>query len=194
MIDTLIYDRTQADVDRVFTLKNKILTQGFTSLSTEEQTEYMSGMRGAYNYSDLNRVGNAVKYLAERFVTLPIELEEYRRQVGVGYAEYFDVPYDFNDVNVEPKVDWTVRDVPTSSQIATYLGNLTNLRGIIALPSDTPAVPNTLDNLTYEVANDIEKLLKIIDTELLKIEEDLYSKINRAVAAFVYSGMVYSGE
>lgn len=29
IIDNLVYDRTQADVDRVFTLKNKILTGGF---------------------------------------------------------------------------------------------------------------------------------------------------------------------
>ena len=50
IIDNLVYDRTQADVDRVFTLKNKILTEGLSSLSAEEKTEYMAGMKGAYNY------------------------------------------------------------------------------------------------------------------------------------------------
>ena len=49
IIDNLVYDRTQADVDRVFTLKNKILTEGLSSLSAEEKTEYMAGMKGAYN-------------------------------------------------------------------------------------------------------------------------------------------------
>ena len=39
IIDNLVYDRTQADVDRVFTLKNKILTEGLSSLSAEEKTE-----------------------------------------------------------------------------------------------------------------------------------------------------------
>lgn len=33
VIDTLVYDRTQADVDRVFTLKNKILTGGLDALT-----------------------------------------------------------------------------------------------------------------------------------------------------------------
>lgn len=28
IINELVYDRTQADVDRVYTLKNKILTEG----------------------------------------------------------------------------------------------------------------------------------------------------------------------
>ena len=57
IIDNLVYDRTQADVDRVFTLKNKILTEGLSSLSAEEKAEYMAGMKGAYNYGDMNRVG-----------------------------------------------------------------------------------------------------------------------------------------
>ena len=39
VIDTLIYDRTQADVNRVFTLKNKILTEGLNALSAEEKAE-----------------------------------------------------------------------------------------------------------------------------------------------------------
>ena len=68
VIDTLIYDRTQADVDRVFTLKNKILSGGLSVLSEEELAEYMAGMKGAYNYNDLNRVGQAVSYLATRFI------------------------------------------------------------------------------------------------------------------------------
>ena len=40
IIDNLVYDRTQADVDRVFTLKHKILTEGLSSLSAEEKTEF----------------------------------------------------------------------------------------------------------------------------------------------------------
>ena len=71
VIDTLIYDRTQADVNRVFTLKNKILTEGLNALSAEEKAEYMAGMKGAYNYTDMNRVGQAVAYIANRMTSLP---------------------------------------------------------------------------------------------------------------------------
>lgn len=80
IIDNLVYDRTQADVDRVFTLKNKILTEGLSSLSAEEKTEYMAGMKGAYNYGDMNRVGQAVAYIANRMTSLPGQLAAYRAE------------------------------------------------------------------------------------------------------------------
>ena len=84
IIDNLVYDRTQADVDRVFTLKNKILTEGLSSLSAEEKTEYMAGMKGAYNYGDMNRVGQAVAYIANRMTSLPGQLAAYRAEAGPG--------------------------------------------------------------------------------------------------------------
>ena len=79
IIDTLIFDRTQADVDRVFSLKNKILTEGLSSLSAEEKAEYMAGMKGAYNFQDMNRVGQAVQYIANRMTSIPKELAAYHR-------------------------------------------------------------------------------------------------------------------
>lgn len=66
VIDDLIYDRTQADVDRVYELKGKILAGGLSALTDAEKTEYMAGMKGAYNYTDLNRVGQAVSYIAQQ--------------------------------------------------------------------------------------------------------------------------------
>ena len=77
VIDNLIYDRTQADVDRVSTLTVKILTGGLSSLTDEEKEEYLAGMKGAYNYTDLNRVGQAVTYIASKMINLPEELRTY---------------------------------------------------------------------------------------------------------------------
>ena len=37
IINELVYNRTQADVDRVYTLKNKILTGGLAALTAEEK-------------------------------------------------------------------------------------------------------------------------------------------------------------
>ena len=83
IIDNLVFDRTQADVDSVFTLKNKILTEGLSSLSAEEMIEYMVGMKGAYNYGVMNRVGQAVAYIANRMTSLPGQLAAYRAEKGV---------------------------------------------------------------------------------------------------------------
>lgn len=159
IIDTLVYDRTQADVDRVFTLKNKILTGGLTALSAEEKAEYLAGMKGAYNYTDFNRLGEAIAYLVERMKEM-----------------------DIHDSSIIPKVDWAMGDTPTQSQVSNLLSCLTKLRAKLSLPDDAPSVPNTLDNLTYQTANDMELLLWMIDR-----------KITQATCVFAYAGEAVCG-
>lgn len=193
VIDTLVFDRTQADVNRVFTLKNKILSGGWSSLTGTEQAEYLAGMKGAYNYPDMNRVGNAVAYIANRMTTLPGELETYRETAGVADDPLFDVPYDPDDVVVSVVTNWTVSSVPTVSQINTYLNNLSVLRRQLTLPANAPVVPVSLDNMTFETANNIEQLLSIINTTLTTVETDLYARIDNTVASFAYAGAWYCG-
>lgn len=194
VIDTLIFDRTQADVDRVYALKQKILTGGLTSLTAEEKAEYMGGMRGAYNATDLNRVGQAVSYLADRFTDLPGELETYREEKGVADDELYHVPYDPSTVVVSPKQNWTVADIPTNSQVQIYLNNLLVLRRQLVLPADAPMVPTSLNNLTFDTANQIEYLLWLVNAALVEVENDLYGKIDRAAESFWYAGEVNCGE
>ena len=194
VIDTLIYDRTQADIDRLYELKNKILTQGLSALTTDEKTEYMNGMRGAYNYGDLNRVGNATSYIANRMTTIPTELDSYRAERGVSDDDIYHVPYDPDTVTVNPKTDWAVADTPTLTQVTTYLNDITTVRKQLTLPTDTPQTPNTLDNLTFETANNIEKILFVVDKILTETEQALYNKIDNTANAFAYTGISYCGE
>lgn len=194
IIDNLVYDRTQADVDRVFTLKNKILTEGLSSLSAEEKTEYMAGMKGAYNYGDMNRVGQAVVYIANRMTSLPGQLAAYRAEKGVADDPIYHVPYDPSLVVVAAKTNWAMGDTPTQSLVKAYLNNLTVLRKQLTLPPDAPLVPSSLDNLTFSTANNIEYLLYVIDTTLTEVETELYSKIDRTVDAFAYVGLYNCGE
>ena len=147
VIDTLIYDRTQADVNRVFILKNKILTKGLNALSAEEKAEYMAGMKGAYNASDLNRVGQAIAYIADLLN-------------GYGYS-----------VQVYPKTDWTMSDTPTPEQLEQYLANVAALRQALLVLPTTPEVPADMEGLTIQEANDIEKILVDIDRQLTSMRE-----------------------
>lgn len=160
IINELVYDRTQTDVDRVYTLKNKILTGGLAALSAEEKAEYLAGMKGAYNYTDFNRIGEAISYLVERMKEL-----------------------DIHDSSIIPKVDWVMGDTPTQSQVSNLLSCLTKLRAKLSLPDDAPSVPNSLDKLTYQTANDMELLLWMID-----------QRITQTTAAFRYSGTMYCGQ
>ena len=194
VIDNLVYDRTQSDVDRVFILKNKILTEGLNALTSEEKAEYMEGMKGAYNYTDMNRVGQAVIYIAERMTGLPEELAAYRESKGVGDDPMYEVPYDPSTVVVSAKTDWAMGDTPTHSLISTYLNNLTVLRKQLDLPAYAPVVPTNLDHLTFETANSIEYLLYIIYQAFLAVEAELYRKIDLTAAGYVYAGITFSGE
>lgn len=66
-----IYDRTQADVDRIKELLAKVK---FSNMTPAEQTEFLSDSKGALNYSDLARIKNNIELLAEVLeidVTIP---------------------------------------------------------------------------------------------------------------------------
>lgn len=100
-----------------------------------------------YNATDLNRVGEAVRYLAERFT-------------GYGYA-----------VTVNPKTDWTEDNVPTQSQMETYRRNIVELRRQLTVMQSTPKTPETMLFLDYVKANDIEQILFDLDELLTKSRE-----------------------
>ena len=56
----LVYDRTQADADRV----QKMIRAGYQSLPLEQHTEWVSLMsKGSWNYTDANRVGAAINFI-----------------------------------------------------------------------------------------------------------------------------------
>ena len=110
-----------------------------------------------YNASDLNRVGDAVRYLAKRFT-------------DYGYA-----------VAVSPKADWSESDTPTTGQMETYRLNIANLRAVIAIMASTPETPETMRALNYVKANNIERILQDLDTLITNMAQawffsgDLYA-------------------
>lgn len=194
IIDTLVYDRTQNDVDRVLFIYRKILTGGFESLSDGEKAEYMATMKGSYNYEDMNRVGEAVSYIANRMTELPDILAAYRKLQDVADADIYHVPYDPAAIVVDTKTDWFETDIPSQELSEDYLWNVSVLRGALTLPKDAPSVPDSLTNLNYTAANDIEYLLYVIDAALTGVEEDIKSKVDRTVSAFAYTGLFNCGE
>lgn len=134
ILDTLITDRTAADVARAEELSAK----GISGMTPAELAEYLAGMKGAYNAADLNRVNEAMEYLAERFR-------------GYGYT----------GLTLRCVPVWTVTGIPTAAQMGDYLANLAALRGVLAVI--TAPVPADMDGLTWQEANDIERILKDID-------------------------------
>ncbi|MEA4894564.1 MAG: hypothetical protein VB064_04805 [Oscillospiraceae bacterium] len=110
----------------------------------------------AYEHEDLNRVGSNIQYLADLLHSF-------------GYA-----------VTVSPKTDWEITDIPILAQMATYLADLNALKA--AFYGTTP-LPGSMDNLTAEQANNIERLL--IETE---------TNINRMILSFWGCAEIGCGE
>ena len=154
----------------------------------------MAGMKGAYNYTDMNRVGQAVSYIANRMTSIPNELAAYLAEKGVADDPIYHVPYNPSSVVVSAKTNWAMGDTPTQSLATAYLNDLVTLRKQLTLPANAPEVPSTLDGLTFSTANDMEYLLYVIDKTLTEVETELYSKIDRTVAAFYYANLYNSGE
>lgn len=151
----LITDRTAADVEHARLLSAK----GLENMTSAELEECLSGLKGAYNASDLNRVESAVQYLVNRmFIT--------------GNNPFVDV-----------KTAWTNNEWVTENEATRYLHNIEVLRKAFVAPSNMPEVPQDLNDLTYQDANNIELILEMIDTIITNISKTWY-----------YSGDIYAGE
>ena len=136
---TLVTDRTQQDVDYVRQLIDKLLNDTATDAEKAEWDSFT--LKGAYNYTDLNRVGAAVAYVSGRLL-----------ECGTS-------------VDVSPKQDWSESDTPTVSQMEQYRSDVATLRDALAAMPTTPQAPTTMENLTWGKANDLEKILQ--DTDVL---------------------------
>ena len=86
--------------------------------------------KGAYNYSDLNRVERAVAEISDR--------------AGLGLVT---------------KRDWHMWEIPTAAEMSRYLSNIVAVRGLVADNASVPAAPSSMSNLTYNDANNIELIL-----------------------------------
>lgn len=139
VLDTLITDRSAADVIRWQTLNAK----EYADMTAAEKTEWDGALKGSYDYTDLNRVGNAIAYVAAELA-------------AAGYT-----------VSVSPKTDWARGDVPTPAQYAQYLANIAAIRAALVLANTAPTAPTKVTERTD--ANDIETILLAVDDALARI-------------------------
>jgi len=115
--------------------------------------------KGTYNAIDLNRVGECVQILAD----------------VLNMYGYF--------VTVDVKTDWEMSDIPTETQMQTYLNNIDALINASYTLEQTPALPGSMFYFNWHKANAIEKILV-----------DLKEVILRVVSGFRYSGTFKANE
>lgn len=167
VIERLVTDRSESDVTRI----KWLISKGIDGMTIEELTYFLRGsavpayakdgvlqnsngtihcmdgvVKGAYNATDLNRVGEAVKYLAALLSTY-------------GYS-----------VSVSPKTDWTDNGYLQRSDAETYLSNISALRNALVMADETPPTPADMEKFTYKKANDIEQILKSVEDSIIRME------------------------
>lgn len=151
----LVIDRTQEDVEYASEMRSK----GVDGMTDKELEKWLEGLKGSYNASDLNRVETAVEYVSDKLASVGIHL------------------------GLEVRKNWAVEDLPHQSDMQRYLGNVQAIRDSIAVTADTPELTTSMNYLTYEEANDIEKVLMHVNILL-----------ENMMKAWYYSSEIYAGE
>lgn len=132
----LITDRTQEDVKRVQELAKK----GIDQMSEDERAEWDTDLKGAYNASDLNRVGEALIVVRDRLRTHCI------------------------DVPAEVRTDYVVGEILTKELMDAYIESANAVWA--SVPHSAPKPPSSINDLDYEGANNIEKVIIAVDDVL----------------------------
>ncbi len=143
---TFITDRSAADVDRWKELHDK----GWAAMTEAERTEWANGMKGAYNYTDMNRVESAVADMTARFAEIGTVL------------------------TLTTKTDWSRTEWPTRSDMSRYFGNVEALRRATGISLNAPATPTVDARFDYRKANDLEEILLAVARWLDSVEESWY--------------------
>lgn len=131
----LVYDRTADDVAEALRLARKAFAG---TLTDEEKTVWLAGMKGAYGAIDMNRVAAAVSTLSGLLN-------------AAGYK---------NEVSAQNFVEG---EDSTDEKYSVYLANVQTLRDAIAVRASTPELPAADAKLDYIGANNIEKILADLD-------------------------------
>lgn len=130
-MEELIYDRTQSDVDNKTT-------------------------KGYHNYTDLNRIESACRYLANLLTSY-------------GYT-----------VSITTKTDWKISDMRYASEMERIRQNIGKIEDTYYSLPTTPSLPSTLNKITWQKANDIEEILAHIDLLIKNMEQVfIYSGVAR---------------
>lgn len=149
----------------------------------------------AYNADDLNRVESAVAELAALFNNLPDTLQTYLQSLieyyGItDYVEqvigdtgaYASVAYE-TPVTAETKKNWAVHDLPRKSDMERFLRNLETVAAPLS-SGGAGMIPESMDRLTCETANNIERLLSQIYAAEAAYRQQRYLEIANTAAGW----------
>lgn len=119
IIDTLIYDRNASDLSEYLMLR----VIPYNSMTESQKEKWNKGLRGAYNYTDINRVNEAVEYI----------------KINLSNRGYNVI------INLIDEVD--VTSIPNKPYFETYLSNVQALVDGFVVKSSTPSIPSNVEEI-----------------------------------------------
>lgn len=141
-----VYDRTQADVDRIKELNEKALNETITDEEIQEWKTGLNGtegLRGAFGLSDIQRI-------------------EYNTEKIGGYL-----------ATIVLTKQWEREDIPRVSDYSRIRENVQKIKEALMTYSDTPQVPEQPLN-TYKKWNDIEQILHDVYSIYVRLKNSYY--------------------
>ena len=216
----MITDRSASDV----LLAKNLIKKGFQNMTEDEKNSFLSGLKGAYNYSDVNRVETAIKYFVDTMLQIYEQDIQLAKELGVSWAEIYDVPYNPEDYkNIVHKNDWNTNDIFSEADRTDFLNKivyvlsaiidipldinyLTDTNGLVlqdrdgnylefeGLTTSTGEFPTSFDGFDYKKANIIEKSMEDFNVALIDLKIDKENLIIGTAKAWYYSGDLYGGE
>ena len=157
-----IYDRTQADVDLI------------------KLDPTNSNNKGAYNYTDLNRIESNCEYIMNL----------------LNNSDLFYYP-----INIEVKTDWNVKDIPHIKDINRIRQNILTLKNGMNLGEEYKEIEfsKTMDYIKANIHSCMRELRKCNTFYCGANGIGLYAKPdNQEPVGFVkikqYAGLIYCGE
>ena len=135
----------------------------FVTDRTQEDV-LMGKEKGSYSFTDLNRVEGNVEILAGELA-------------AIGY-----------DVSLQTKTDWGLPGDfdtdrwPVEKQMERYLRNIRTVHDLFPV-NGQGRLPESMDKLTWETANLIERIL-----------ENAHRRIGTIKISWKYSGEIFAGE
>ncbi len=78
--------------------------------------------------------------------------------------------------------EWTIKDIPAAGEMEAYLTRIRDVKSAFPNIAGFPELPEDMSRLTFEAANDIERVLLLVYGFLVDLEKSR-----------VYSGELQSG-
>ena len=216
----MITDRSASDV----LLAKNLIKKGFQNMTEDEKNSFLSGLKGAYNYIDVNRIETVIKYFVDTMLQIYEQNIQLAKELGVSWAEIYDVPYNPEDYkNIVHKNDWNTNDIFSEADRTDFLNKIVHvLSAIIDIPSNTNYLtdknrlvlqdkdgnylefeglttsteefPTSFDGFDYKKANIIEKSMEDFNVALADLKSNKENLIIGTAKAWYYSGDLYGGE